>query len=124
MWILWVALGWMAMSVLAAGVWHRLRAVEYRMKYTLDERDKDWEEEKLELARRLLEGWTDRTTIGVMGAAEETMKDWSLAVREQLEAAFSKADQPEASPEDRPERSQIIGDIAEELVFRDGKEKP
>ena len=124
MWtIIWISLGWLALSVLMAWVWHRLRAVEYRMKYTLDERDKDWEEEKLELARRLLEGWTDRTTIGVMGAAEETMKDWSLAVREQLEAAFSKDGPPEAWPEDRSKRSQIIGDIAEELVFGNGKEE-
>jgi hypothetical protein len=105
----------------------------------LDERDKDWEEEKLELARRLLEGWTDRTTIGVMGAAEYTEKEARIygqtdtatfagmdaaakATKEKLEAAFSKADQPEASPEDRPERSRIIGDIVKELVFGNGKE--
>ena len=96
------------MSVLAAGVWHRLRAVEYRMKYTLDERDKDWEEEKLELARRLLEGWTDA----------------AKAMKEKLESIFSTDDPDEAGPEDRTARSQIIGDIAEELVFGDGKEKP
>ena len=117
MWtIIWISLCWLALSVLMAWVWHRLRAVEYRAEYTLNERDKDWEEEKLELARRLLEGWTDRTTIGVMGAAEETMKDWSLAVREQLEAAFSKDDQPEASPEDR-ENAMSIKEMAAELVF-------
>ena len=59
-WIIWIGLCWLALSVLMAWVWHRLRAVEYRAEYTLDERDKDWEEEKLELARRLLEGWTER----------------------------------------------------------------
>ena len=51
------------------------------------------------------------------------MKDWSLAVREQLEAAFSKADQPEASPEDR-ENAKSIKEMADELVFGDGEEKP
>ena len=46
MWtIIWIGLGWLALSVLMAWVWHRLRAVEYRMKYTLDERDKDRDEE-------------------------------------------------------------------------------
>ena len=44
-------------------------------------------------------------------------------IREQLESIFSKADQPEAWPEDRSKRSQIIGDIAEELVFGNGKEE-
>ena len=46
MWtIIWIGLGWLALSVLMAWVWHRLRAVEYRMKYTLDEREKDRDEE-------------------------------------------------------------------------------
>jgi len=89
MWtIIWLALGWLALSVLLAWVWHRLLTVEYRMKHTRNERD---EQER---------------------------------IREQLAAAFSKNDPPEASPEDRSKRSQIIGDIAEELVFGDGKEKP
>ena len=46
MWtIIWISLGWMALSVLMAWVWHRLRTVEYRAEYTLDERDKDRDEE-------------------------------------------------------------------------------
>ena len=88
MWtIIWIGLGWMALSVLMAWVWHRIRAVEYRMEYTLDERD---EQER---------------------------------IREQLAAAFSKDGPPEAWPEDRSKRSRIIGDIAEELVFGNGKEE-
>ena len=39
-----------------------------------------------------------------------------------VESIFSKDDPPEASPEDGTARSQIIGDIAEELVFGNGKE--
>ena len=53
------------------------------------------------------------------GNMDEAMK----AIKEKLEAAFSKDDQPEASPEDRPERSRIIGDIVKELVFGNGKEE-
>ena len=88
MWtIIWISLCWLALSVLMAWVWHRLRAVEYRMKHTRNERD---EQER---------------------------------IREQLAAAFSKDGPPEAWPEDRSKRSQIIGDIAEELVFGDGEEK-
>ena len=103
MWtIIWIGLGWLALSVLMAWVWHRLRTAEYRAEYTEKE------------AR--IYGQTDTATFaGMDGAARAT--------KEKLEAAFSKADQPEASPEDRSKRSQIIGDIAEELVFGDGKEK-
>jgi len=45
------------------------------------------------------------------------------AMKEKLESIFSKDDPPEASPEDRTARPQIIGDIAYELVFGDGKEE-
>jgi len=117
MWtIIWISLGWLALSVLMAWVWHRLRAVEYRAEYTLNERDKDWEEEKLELARRLLEGWTDSSTFTGMDEAAKAMK-------ENVEAAFSKDGPPEAWPEDRSKRSRIIGDIVKELVFGNGKEE-
>ena len=40
-----------------------------------------------------------------------------------VESIFSKDGPPEAWPEDRSKRSQIIGDIAEELVFGNGKEE-
>jgi len=43
-------------------------------------------------------------------------------IREQLEAAFSKNDPPEASPEDR-RTGREIKDIAAGLVFGDGKEE-
>ena len=103
MWtIIWISLCWLALSVLMAWVWHRLRAVEYRAEYTEKE------------AR--IYGQADTATFAGMDAAAKAMK-------EKLEAAFSKADQPEASPEDRPERSRIIGDIVKELVFGNGKEE-
>lgn len=53
---------------------------------------------------------------GPVSAEAETMKA-------KLAAIFSRDDPGEASPEDRADRSQIIGDIAEELVFGDGKEE-
>jgi len=44
------------------------------------------------------------------------------AMKEKLESIFSKDDPDEASPEDRTARPQIIGDIAYELAFGNGKE--
>jgi hypothetical protein len=114
MWtIIWIGLGWLALSVLMAWVWHRLRAVEYRAEYTLNERDKDWEEEKLELARRLLEGWTDSSTFTGMDEADKVTMDDLV---EGLARIFAKDDQPEASPEDR-EYAKSIKEMAAELVF-------
>ena len=103
MWtIIWIGLGWLALSVLMAWVWHRLRTAEYRAEYTEKE------------AR--IYGQTDTATFaGMDGAARAT--------KEKLEAAFSKADQPEASPEDR-ENAKSIKEMADELVFGDGEEKP
>jgi len=104
MWtIIWISLCWLALSVLMAWVWHRLRTAEYRAEYTEKE------------AR--IYGQTDTATFAGMDGAAKAMK-------EKLEAAFSGNDPPEAWPEDRSRRSQIIGDIAEELVFGDGKEEP
>ena len=44
------------------------------------------------------------------------------AMKEKLESIFSTDDPDEASPEDRTARPQIIGDIAYELAFGNGKE--
>jgi len=49
------------------------------------------------------------TFAGMDGAAKAT--------KEKLESIFSTDDPPEASPEDRTARPQIIGDIAYELAF-------
>jgi len=100
--ILWLALGWLALSLLMTWVWHRLRTSEYREEYT---------EKEVRIY-----GQTDTATFaGMDGAAKAT--------KEKLESIFSTDDPDEASPEDRTKRPQIIGDIAEELVFGDGKEE-
>ena len=102
MWtIIWIGLGGLALSVLMAWVWHRLRAVEYREEYTEKE------------AR--IYGQTDTATFAGMDAAAKAMK-------EKLEAAFSKADQPEACPGER-RTGREIKDIADMIVQEVGGKK-
>jgi len=49
MWtIIWIGLGWLALSVLMAWVWHRLRTSEYRAEYTSREIDQDCAESNLD----------------------------------------------------------------------------
>ena len=101
MWtIIWIGLGWLALSVLMAWVWHRLRTAEYRAEYTEKE------------AR--IYGQTDTATFAGMDAAAK-------ATKEKLESIFSKDDPDEAIPGDRRNLA-IIRDIAAELVFGNGKE--
>ena len=53
---------------------------------------------------------------------KKSFDEAAKAMKEKLESIFSKYDPPEASPEDRTARPQIIGDIAYELAFGGGKE--
>ena len=77
------------------------------------------------LALSVLLAWVWHRLLTVEYRMKHTRneRDEQERIREQLAAAFSKNDPPEASPEDRSKRSQIIGDIAEELVFGNGKEE-
>ena len=117
MWtIIWISLGWLAMSVLMAWVWHRIRAVEYREEYTEKEVQMDDGEAKY---NRFTCGETDSASFAGMDAADKATMDDLV---EGLARIFAKDDLPEAWPEDRSKRSRIIGDIVKELVFGNGKE--
>ena len=71
------------------------------------------------------DGGTTETCHGCGGTGWITVQDEAArAIKDKLESIFSTDDPPEASPEDRTARPQIIRDIAAGLVFGDKKEKP
>jgi flagellar biosynthesis/type III secretory pathway M-ring protein FliF/YscJ len=118
--IIWIGLVWLALSVLMAWVWHRLRTSEYRDEYTSREIDQDCAESNLDDADEERDFVMERAKLEA--DREDAEEGRQERIREKLEAIFSQDDPDEASPEDR-RTGREIEDIAAMIVQEAGGRK-